>query len=78
MTRYTKHRILEVLLNALVIIILWQAGAGYWSLIAIAYGVWCFYDGITRVDLRREHDAIKMAVKNVESTYRQSPESQTK
>lgn len=48
----TKRRWLDFGCYFVTYMILWCAGARWWALVILPYGIWCFYDGITQWELR--------------------------
>jgi hypothetical protein len=48
MTPKQKRRQIDTAITVATIAALWAAGAGWWALLAAPYGMWNFYDGMTR------------------------------
>ena len=47
----TKRRLLDVTIGMFFYIAINAAGAGYWALLIFPFGLWNYWDGLTRQDL---------------------------
>lgn len=54
MTPRAKRNLIDFLISLAVSNGLAYAGAGLWALVVIPYGLWNFYDGLTRRNLRSQ------------------------
>lgn len=51
MSPKSRRKLADFVVTVSVIAALWYLGAGWFSLIAVPYGMWNFYDGKTRGEL---------------------------
>ena len=53
MTPINKRRIVSMLIDyAAFAVLAFVGGAGYWAFLVFPFGIWCYYDGMTRQELR--------------------------
>lgn len=51
MREIKRRRILSFAIDVAAMAALYAAGAGFWCMLSAVHGCWCFYDGITRLEL---------------------------
>lgn len=52
MSKLTQRKIVDAVITFTAICVLDNSGAGWWALAALPYGLWNYWDGMTRRELK--------------------------